>query len=148
MMLNNSMKRLTFEAGVYSAAYIVIGVFGLFTLLFDPFLMGFLIKDPIESLILILIAVVYFRGFLKLINQDKSGIAFIYVAAIMGFLVGGLAFLNFAINGFLKGIMETSSSFDILNRIDDYFSLSIVVGSLNFIPFKDIQSLEGKTVEI
>lgn len=143
-MHDNIMKRFTYEAGVFSAFYMVIGVIGLFTLIFDSFLSNSLIKDPIESLILILTAIVYFRGFLKLRNQDSSGTAFIFVAAIMGLLLGGLAFLNFVVNGFLNGLFEKLPFYKI---IQDYFSLSIVVGCISFIPLKDIQALEGKMVE-
>ena len=134
------MKRFTYEAGIYGALYIVIGVAGLLTLVFDPFLCDNLIKDPIESVVLILIAIVYFRGFLKLMNQDSSGLAFIFVAAIMGLLLGGISFLNFTINGLLKSTSEIWLFSVILNRIDEFFSLSIVLGSLSFIPFKDIKS--------
>ncbi|MFX0014061.1 MAG: hypothetical protein ACFFB2_14010 [Promethearchaeota archaeon] len=143
-MQNNRLKRFTYEAGVYSVLYIVIGAFGLLTFFFDSFFESTLITDPLESLILILIAIIYFRGFLKLKSKDSLGMAYIFVAAIMGLLLGGLTFLNFAVNGFLRGTLETLPFSKIFK---DYFSFSIIVGSLSIIPLKDVQSFEDKMIE-
>ncbi|MFX0050608.1 MAG: hypothetical protein ACFFAJ_07580 [Candidatus Hodarchaeota archaeon] len=146
-MLEEKIKRLTYLAGIYSIFYSIIGLLGLLSLFSDLFLIGPFIKDPIEPLLLVLIGIVYLRGFLKLIKKNKTGTAFIYVAAIMGIILGILSSLNLMVNGFLGSLSEEISFTLVYDRIGKNFSLIIIVGILSLIPFKSVQSNEHTLVE-
>ena len=145
-MLDDNIKGVTYLAGIYATLYFVIGIIGLLSLFFDPFLFSIIVKDPIESLLLILTAIVYFRGFIKLKNKDRTGTAFIFVAAIMGLILGGLSLLNLIVNSGLGGLLEEFSFSVAYNRIVENFSLTIAIGILSLIPFKIIQSIESNLV--
>jgi len=147
-MIDDNIKGLAYLGGIYATLFFAIGIIGLFSLFFDSFLFIIIVKDPIESLLLIFAAIVYFRGFLKLKNKDRTGTAFIFVAAIMGVILGGLAFLNLIINSGLGAFLEEFSFLVAYNRITENFSLMIVVGILSLIPFKFIQSIEQNLVGI
>ena len=141
-MIDDNIKGVTYLAGIYATFYFVIGIIALFLLFFDPFLVNLILKDPIESLLLLLTAMVYFRGFIKLRNKDRTGTAFIFVAAIMGMILGGLSLLNLIVNSGLGGFLEEFSFFVAFNRIVENFSLIIVIAALSLIPFRFIQSTE------
>ena len=101
-----------------------------------------------ESLLLILIAIIYFRGYLKLKKNDETGTAFIFVAGIMGLVLAGVSFLNLMVNGILAGILENLSFSIIYDRIVANFSVTIVLGFFSIIPFKFVQSIEYNREEI
>lgn len=147
-MIDDNIKGLIYLAGIYATFYFAIGIIGLFSLLFNSFIFTIIVKDPIESLLLILVAIVYFRGFLKLRNKDRTGTAFIFVAAIMGMILGGLDFLTLIVNSGLGSFLEEFSFLVAYNRITENFSLIIVVGILSLIPLKFIQSIEQNLVGI
>ena len=48
-MLEDNIKGVICLAGIYATIYSVIGIIGLLSLFFDPFLFGIIVKDPIES---------------------------------------------------------------------------------------------------
>ncbi len=145
-MLDDNIKRFAYLAGIYATFYFVIGIIGLFSLFFDSFLFIIIVKDPIESLLLILVAIVYFRGFIKLKSKDRTGTAFVFVAAIMGLILGMLSFLNLIVNSGFGAFLEEFSFFVVYYRITENFTLIIVVGFLSLIPFKFIQSIEQNLV--
>ncbi|MFX1518282.1 MAG: hypothetical protein ACFFC6_18450, partial [Promethearchaeota archaeon] len=86
------------------------------------------------------------RGFLKLKSKDGTGMAFVFVAAIMGLILGGLAFLNLIVNSGLGTFLEDFSLFNASNQIIENFSFIIVIGILSLIPYKFIQSIEQNLV--
>lgn len=145
---NNRIKGLTYLAGIYGTLFFSIGLIGLFSLLFNFFFFILIVKDPIESLLLILTAIIFFRGFLKLKNKDGTGMAFVFVGAIMGVILGGLAFLSLFVNTGFGTFLEEFSLFDAYNQIIENFSFMIVIGILSLIPFKFIQSIEQNLVGI
>ena len=146
-MEDGNIKGLTYLTGVYATLFFVIGIIGLFSLFFNLFLFIIIVKDPIEPLLLILAAIVYFRGFFKLKSKDGTGMAFVFVAAIIGLILGGLAFLNLIVNIGLGTFLEEFSLFNAYNRVIENFSLTIVIGILSLIPYKFIQSIEQNLVE-
>ncbi|MFW9905350.1 MAG: hypothetical protein ACFFFH_13500 [Candidatus Thorarchaeota archaeon] len=147
-MKYKNIKGLTYLAGIYAIFFFAIGIIGLFSLLFNLFSFIIIVKDPIEPFLLILAAIVYFRGFLKLKNKDGTGTAFVFVAAIMGIILGGLAFLNLIVNSGLGTFLREFSLIDAYNRIIRDFSFIIVIGILSLLPFKFIQSIEQNLVGI
>ena len=147
-MKSANINGLTYLAGVYATLFFAIGIIGLFSSFFNLFSFIIIIKDPIEPLLLTLTAIVYFRGFLKLKNKDTTGTAFVFVAAIMGLILGGLAFLSLIVNSGLGTFLEEFSFFEVNIRIIEDFSFIIVLGILSLIPYKFIQSIEQDLVGI
>lgn len=141
-----NIKGLTYLSGIYATLFFAIGIIGLFSLLFNVFLFITFVKDPLEPLLLILAAIVYFRGFLKLKSKDGTGMAFVFVAAIMGLILGGLSFLNLIVNSGLGTFLEDFSLLNAYNQIFENFSFIIVIGILSLIPYKYIQSIEQNLV--
>ena len=147
-MKDDNIKGLTYLAGIYAILFFTVGIIGIFSSFFNLFLFIIIVKDPIEPFLLILAAIVYFRGFLKLKNKERTGTAFVFVAAIIGVILGGLAFLNLIVNSGLGTFLGEFSLLDAYNRIIENFSFIIVIGILSLIPFKFIQSIEQNLVGI
>jgi uncharacterized membrane protein len=145
-MIDDYSRKFTYLAGFFALFYFSAGIIGLFSFFNNSFLFGRISNDPIELILLILIAIIYFRGFLKLKHKDKTGTAFIFVAAIMGIILGGLSFLSLIINNGLGDFLEGFSFPSTYNQIVENFSFIIVIGSLSLIPFKIIKSIEYNLV--
>ena len=139
----NNNTHLKFVALLFGFMYIVLGIMGIIISIFVPFITLFI--DQIAQLILILIGVIFLRGYLELRTDKSSGEAFVFVGTIIGMVLGTLAFLEFFFVGIIQGLLiETTISSFTAHILNHSFNPALILGFLTFIPHKMIKHREIK----
>jgi len=145
---DNNYLKIKYLAIIYGSIYSITGLLGL------VFLFSFnsshlpIFLDPIEEMVLILIGIIFIRGFYKLHHRNHSGKAFIFVATIIGIILGTLSFLNLLFIGLFNGLINENTLSNFTSRILSYlFNPALILGFLTFIPHKLIKYNEDLVVD-
>jgi hypothetical protein len=142
-MSTETTKNLHLEslAMLFGAAYLLTGILGLIVLFFANDTLLALKLDPIEELILILNGIIFLRGYKNLHTEKESGEAFMFVATIIGILLGILALLNFLVVGILEKLLLDPVNGNIPSSLVAYLlNPTLVLGILIFIPHKRLKN--------
>jgi hypothetical protein len=130
---------LKWLAILYGVVFILTGILGiiiLFSIQDIP-----IIIDPIKQMILILIGIIFIRGYYDLGTKKSSGEAFVFVGTIIGIILGTLALLEFVFVGLIGGLLMENINFPA--RIFSYlFNPTLILGFLTLIPHKLIKHRE------
>ncbi len=136
---NNSVLKLF--AMLYGVVFIFTGILGIIFL--------FLLQEIpiainlIEQFLLILIGIIFLRGYSELESENKSGEAFLFVGTIIGIILGTLALLELLFVGLIGGLLNESSLSNFLSRLLSYLlNPALSLGFLTFIPHKMIKHRE------
>ena len=145
---DNNYRKVKYLAIIYGSIYIITGLLGIVFLFSLNSLDLPILLDPIEELVLILIGIIFIRGFYKLHRQNQSGKAFIFVATIIGMILGTLSFLNLLFVGLFNGLINETTLSNFTSRILSYlFDPALILGFLTFIPHKLIKYNEELIVD-
>lgn len=137
----NNLKNLKYLAMLYGSIYILVGFTSIILLFTVKNFMIFI--DPIEQLILILVGIIFLRGYFILRTDLDSGKAFLFVGTIIGILLGCLALLKLTFVGIINGFLYDNILSDFSERIFLYlFNPTLILGILAFIPHKLIKNWE------
>ena len=132
------LKRLAMLYGVVFIFTGILGIILLFLLQEIPIAI-----DLIEQIILILIGIIFIRGYSELESESTSGEAFLFVGTIIGIILGALALLELLLVGLIGGLLNESSLSSFLSRLLSYlFNPALILGFLTFIPHKMIKHRE------
>ena len=141
MIGENNSALVKLVAILYGSIFIVIGFLGIILLSATSKLP--IAIDPIEQLLLILIGIIFLRGYSDLHAKKISGEAFIFVGTIMGIVAGALAFLKFFFVGLVGGLINENILSDFTSRFFFYlYNPSLILGFLTFIPHKIMKQRE------
>lgn len=106
------------------------------------------IIDPVECLILILISIIFMRGFYFFSKNNKStGEAYVFVGFIIGFLLGIMALLNLLVNAIFGGLLQETSVNSLINRIFYYTTPTLILGIICFFSHK-LMKVHNKAQEL
>jgi membrane protease YdiL (CAAX protease family) len=132
---------LTRLALLYGIMFILIGILGIISL--------FLIQempiaiDLIEQMVLILIGIIFLRGYGELKGEKQSGEAFMFVGTIVGIILGTIGLLEFLLIGLVGGLLNEYSPQGFLDRLFSYLlNPALILGFLTLIPHKMIKYRE------
>ena len=138
----DNTKRLKFLALSYGLIFIFVGILGIIFLLFLD--VTNIIIDPIEQLIIILIGIIFLRGYNDLNKQKGSGKAFMFVGTIIGIVLGILASLEFFFVGLIEGLLNKTSLDEFTSHFLSYLlNPALILGFLTFIPHKLMKQREN-----
>ena len=141
MKQTNNTSNLKFLALLFGIIFISIGLVSIFVLVFLGF--NIIIIDPIEQLIVILIGIIFLRGFIDLQNHKSSGEAYIFVGTIIGIVLGTLASLEFLFVGLIEGLLNEDTLPTFTSHFISYlFNPALILGFLSFLPHKMIKQRE------
>jgi hypothetical protein len=128
-------------AMLYGVVFIFTGILGIiFLFLFQEIPIAI---DLIEQMILILIGIIFLRGYSELKRENKSGEAFLFVGTIIGIILGALALLELLFIGLIGGLLNENSLSSFFSRLISYlFNPALLLGFLTFIPHKMIKHRE------
>ncbi|WP_455142163.1 hypothetical protein [Candidatus Hodarchaeum mangrovi] len=144
----NNNRIIKYLAILYGSIYTIVGLLGIFFLFTFNSSKFPIFIDPIEQLVLILIGIIFIRGFFKLHHQNSSGKAFIFVATIIGIILGALSFFNFLFVGVINGLINDNTSPNFYSRILSYlFDPALLLGFLTFIPQRLIKYKEELVID-
>jgi len=137
----NNFSILKWFALLYGSIFILTGILGIIFLFMIQNIP--IVIDPIEQIILILIGIIFLRGYSDLRAEKVSGEAFLFVGTIIGIVVGTLAFLEFLFLGLILGLLDESTLTNFVSRFFSYlFNPTLILGFLTFIPHKMMKKRE------
>lgn len=124
------IDRIKLLAGLMGLLYVISSLTSILFFLLD---ISYFVIDPIESLILILIGIIFIKGYYYFEKSNNSvGKAYVFVGFITGSLLGSIALLNLLVNGVMVGLIEQESINDLIKKILYFTTPTLIMGIISF----------------
>lgn len=98
--------------------------------------------DPFAGFVLLTISAVYFTGLKRAIEGDIRGVSYLYVGALLGMALGGLALLIMGADA-IEAYLLHSEDFAGWSPLDDVTSY-LLLGVLSIVPYLQVKDVPGK----
>jgi hypothetical protein len=132
------LKQLSMLYGIVFIFSGILGIIFLFLLQEIPITINL-----IEQFILILIGIIFLRGYSEFNSENNTGEAFVFVGTLIGIILGTLALLELLFIGLIGGLLNESSLSSFLSKLLSYLlNPALSLGFLTFIPHKMIKHRE------